>query len=220
MSKWITILGWVIAVAVLVLYVNSCHKNADAIKLAQDSLNVHRRVTDSIKLESDSLKVENAVLKFTNHNDSSLFVRKMDSLKNVISLLKGRFSVTKDSINLLYGQLRTFYEAGDTTALKSAYLSLRQQLDEAGQQLFQIQIARDSSDYAKDNEIERLNGVVKTIQAQLDRAFQELTAQIANSKAEENETQKLITKQKKAKLAGIFKLIGVAIAGLFVGSKL
>lgn len=217
--KIFSIIGWIVAIALVIYCVNSCNKDAKAIQIAQDSLNIHKKITDSIKRDKDYLLSANEVLIITNHNDSARYARTNDSLKTVIAILKGKFSITKDSINTLYAQLKTFYLAGDTNSLKIAYLELRKELDEAGSQLFQIQIARDSADYAKDNEIDRLNGTIKTLQGQLDRAFVDLTTQIANSRAEENATKKLINRQKRAKLFNIFENIFAGIAGIFIGSK-
>lgn len=220
MRNWITVLGWLLVALLVVQNIRSCNGENAAIKSEQAALDAHKKTTDSIKGESDSLKGANETLIIVNHNDSLSYSRKIDSFKVIVSILKGRFLTTKDSINLLYSQLKVFYEAGDSNALKTAYLSLRQQLDEAGQQLFAIQIARDSSDYAKDNEIERLNGVVKTLQAQLDRCFLEFSKEVDVAISEGKIAQTLLNKQKKGKFMEWLRLLGVAIAGLLVGSKL
>lgn len=218
-SFW-AILGWVVAIAIAFLYFRSCKSQSAQLKITQDSLNAHIKVTDSIFRKADTLsKSKDSVIQ-KSHKDSATFVRTFDSLKTVIAVLKGRFSVTKDSIGVLYRQLGYFYHAGDTVALKAAYIDLKQQLDLASNQLFAIQISRDSLDVVKSDEISRLNGVVNTLKGQLDSAFSLLSTQIANSKAEEAATQKLIDKQKKAKFIKLLEIIGAGIAGLFIGSKL
>jgi hypothetical protein len=218
-SLW-TVLGWVVAIVIAFLYFRSCKATTAQLKLTQDSLNVHIRVTDSISKKADTLvRAKDSVIQ-KSHKDSTTFIRVADSLKTVINVLKGRFSVTKDSIGVLYRQLGEFYRAGDTAALKTAYIDLKQQLDLAGDQLKVLQSGRDSLDAVKSAEIDRLNGVVNTLNPQLDSAFSLLSTQIANSKAEESATQKLINTQKKAKFIHILEIIGVGIAGLFVGGKL
>lgn len=218
-SLW-TVLGWVVAVAIAFLYFRSCQSQNAQLKLTQDSLNVHIRVTDFVVKQRDTMiRVKDSVIQ-KSHKDSTVFIRVNDSLKTVISVLKGRFSVTKDSIGVLYRQLGYFYHAGDTVALKAAYIDLKQQLDLASNELFAIQISRDSIDVVKSDEIARLNGVVNTLKGQLDTSFAVLATQIANSRAEESATQKLITVQKKAKFIHLLEIIGTGIAGLFIGSKL
>lgn len=218
-SFW-TIFGYVLTIVCIFLLFRQCKSGSAALKLAQDSLSVHIKITDSISKKADTLaRTKDSVIQ-KSHMDSTLYVRQNDSLKIVINVLKGRFSITKDSIGILYRQLGAFYRSGDTAALKVAYIDLKQQLDLAGQQLFRIQIARDSLDFVKSAEIDRLNGVVNTLKGQLDSAFTLLTAQIANSKAEENATQKLISNQKKAKFINLLEIIGAGVAGLFIGSKL
>lgn len=218
-SLW-TILGWAVAITIAFLYLRSCKSQTDQLKLVQDNLTAHIKVTDSISRKADTLFRSKDSIIQKNHKDSSVFVRVNDSLKTVINVLKGRFSVTKDSIGVLYRQLGNFYRAGDTASLKTAYLDLKQQLDVASNELFAIQISRDSLDVVKNAEIDRLNGTINTLKSQLDRAFSLLSAQIANSKAEEMATQRLINNQKKAKFIHLLEIIGAGIAGLFVGSKL
>lgn len=218
-SSW-TVLGWVAAIVVAFLYFRSCKSQSAQLKLTQDSLNIHKRITDSVVKQRDTMiRAKDSVIQ-KSHKDSVVFIRVNDSLKTVISVLKGRFSVTKDSIGVLYRQLGYFYHAGDTVALKAAYIDLKQQLDLASNQLISLQLARDSSDQVKSNEIDRLNGVVNTLKGQLDSAFSLLSTQIANSKAEEAATQKLINSQKKAKFIKLLEIIGAGIAGLFIGGKL
>lgn len=218
-SLW-TILGWGVAIAIAFLYFRSCKSESAQLKLVQDSLSVHKRITDSVVKQKDTLvRAKDSVIQ-KSHKDSTIFVRVNDSLKTVINVLKGRFSVTKDSIGVLYRQLGDFYHSGDTASLKAAYIDLKQQLDLASNELFAIQISRDSLDVIKTAEIDRLNGVVNTLKSQLDSAFSLLSTQIANSKAEEEATQKLINKQKKAKFIKLLEIIGVGIAGLFIGGKL
>lgn len=218
-SLW-TVFGWVAAVVIAFLYFRSCKSQSAQLKITQDSLNAHIRVTDSISKKADTLvRAKDSVIQ-KSHKDSTIFIHTSDSLKTVISILKGRFSVTKDSIGILYRQLGAFYQAGDTIALKAAYFDLKQQLDLASNELFAIQISRDSLDVVKSAEIDRLNGVVNTLKGQLDSAFSLISTQIANSRAEEAATQKLINSQKKAKFIHFLEIIGTGIAGLFIGSKL
>src|SRR6266404_4856573 len=114
-SLW-TVLGWVVAIIVAFLYFRSCNAGSAQLKLTQDSLTAHIKVTDSISRKADTLvRSKDSVIK-KNHQDSAIFVRTSDSLKTVISVLKGRFSVTKDSIGILYRQLGDFYRAGDTAS--------------------------------------------------------------------------------------------------------
>lgn len=218
-SLW-TVLGWVVAIAIAFLYVRSCKSEGAQLKLAQDSLTAHIRITDSVFKKADTLSRSKDSVIQKSHRDSAVFVRVADSLKTVINVLKGRFSITKDSIGILYRQLGVFYRSGDTTALKEAYFDLKQQLDIAANQLFAIQISRDSLDVVKSDEIARLNGVVNTLKSQLDSAFSLISTQVANSRAEEAATQKLISSQKKAKFIKLLEIIGAGIAGLFVGGKL
>ncbi len=214
------LLGYILAIGIAFLYFRQCKSEGAEIKLVQDSLSVHVKITDSvIKAKESKLKFNDSVIK-KDHADSLSYTRQNDSLKTVISILKGKFSVTKDSIGVLYNQLAAFYNAGDTVALRAAYLDLKQQLDLAGSQLFAIQIARDSMDFVKSNEIERLNGVVNTLKGQLDSAFALLNTQIANSRSEEAATQQILTAQKKKRIWDLLEKIGIGIGALFIGSKL
>lgn len=218
-SLW-TVLGWVVAVAIAFLYFRSCKSQTAQLKLVQDSLNVHIKITDSISRKADTLSRSKDSVIQKSHKDSTVFVRMNDSLKTVINVLKGRFSVTKDSIGVLYRQLGDFYRSGDTVSLKATYIDLKQQLNLAADQLRSLQMTRDSADKVKSDEIARLNGVVNTLKGQLDSAFSLLSAQTANSRAEEAATQKLINGQKKAKFIKLLEIIGAGIAGLFIGGKL
>lgn len=218
-SLW-TVLGWVVAIAIAFLYFRSCKAGSAQLQLTQDSLNVHIRVTDSISKKADTLvRAKDSVIQ-KSHQDSAVFVRVRDSLTAKLKVFQRGFSVTRDSIRVLYDLLPELFYSGDTAALKAAYFDLKQQLNQAGDQIDAIKKDRDSLDVVKNAEIDRLNGVVNTLKGQLDTSFAVLATQIANSRAEESATQKLITVQKKAKFIKLLEIIGAGIAGLFIGEKL
>lgn len=220
MSKsinWWSVLFFAGMILFVFLYFRSCNGAAQREQLALDH-NVH--VTDSISKVAAQAMHERDSTVARNYLDSLHYTITADSLKGIINILKGRFSITKDSIGILYNQLKVFYEKGDSVSLVAAYTDLRGQLDQASQQLFQIQVARDSMDYVKSEEIDRLNSVIKDLKGQLVRAFSALSTEIANAKAEENNAQKVLSKRKKAKFTKVFELLGVTIAGIFIGTKL
>jgi len=218
--NWSSVILGALLMALGFLYIKQCKNSASYLKVVQDSLNIHKEITQKVIDDTLKLKKANDSLMEKNILDNNRYTKKIDSLSKIIRKTNERFQITKDSIGYLYGQLKTFYLNNDTDALKNTYIELKQKLDEANNQLFILQNDRDGVDFEKDSEILRQRGVIETLKSQLDSAFKLLGTQISNSKAEEAQIQKLIDKNKKARFIKLLETIGAGIAGLFIGKHL
>lgn len=208
------------SIIVWVLIVRGCYTQNRDIKSLQDSLSKFNGVTDSLVKRAAFFSYYNDSVVAKSLKDSAVYVQKIDSQTSVISVLKGRFNVTKDSIGVLYGQLKTFYLNHDTVALMATYNNLHQQLIDANNMLFAIQLARDSADNTRDSEIGRLNGVIVEINRSLRDFKQAFAAEVKNSQGLSSELDKVIRQKKKANLWGIVQKIGIGIGGIFIGKTL
>jgi len=194
---------------------NGCGKDS-AIQKIQDSLNVEKAINDTIKI---ALSTSHKVFDSTSHkntSDSIRYTRKIDSQSHIIAVLQGKFKVTKDSLWNSYNQLKVFYLNHDTVALAQTYENLSSQLTEANNELFAIQIARDSADNIREAEITRLRGVVVDLQGQVVQLQDLLKQSTDNSSSLAKTAQKAIKKQKiNALLAkvgtGIAVILGVIL---------
>jgi len=209
--KIISIIGVVAILAVACFFLFRGCQQSKAVQSIQDSLNVERALNDTIKIEKAVIAKANDSIMVKSHSDSAKFVSKIDSLSKVVATLRGQFKVTKDSIGTLYSNLKTYYLGHDTVALYRTYSELQTQLTDANNMLFAIQLARDSSDNARDTEIVRLNGLIKTLEAQISELQALLVSCTANASNLAKTGDLAI---KKAKASGLFAKIGMGIAAL------
>lgn len=187
-----------------------CHQG-DSLQVIQDSLNREKALNDTIIIQSKSLLSKYQVEEIRDSIDRLDYQRIIDSQKLVIKGLQGKFKVTKDSIFALYGQLKTFYDAHDTVALLNSYVELRQQLTLANNQLFAIQISRDSADYTRDAEITRLNALVITLQSHI-QAYEVLLTECTSNSSNLAKNGNLLAK--KAKGGKLFAEIAAGILAI------
>jgi hypothetical protein len=209
--KAISIIGVVVIISIACFFLFRGCEQSKSVQAIKDSLNVERALNDTIKIEKAVISKANDSVMAKSHKDSTIFISKIDSLTKIVATLKGQFRVTKDSIGTLYGQLKTFYYQHDTVALVETYNRLSSELTEANNQLFAIQLARDSSDNARDTEIVRLNGLIKTLEAQISELQALLVSCTANASNLAKTGDLAI---KKAKASGLFAKIGMGIAAL------
>jgi hypothetical protein len=199
------------AIAIIGYALKGCNRDNAAIQKIQDSLNVEKALNDTIKIKASRIAYFNDSLTVKHTKDSVKYISKIDSLVKVVQTLKGQFKVTKDSIGTLYGQLKTFYYQHDTVALIATYNRLSSELTEANNQLFAIQLNRDSVDNVNVAEILRLNGLITTLQGQIKQYNDLLTDCTGNaSKLAKNGEAAL----KRAKAGKLFGLLGTGIAAL------
>lgn len=209
----VSLLSWLWAI-------KGCHDGSKEASALQDSLNMHRSITDSLVKKVDGIVHVKDSLLVKRGQDSLAFIRQLDSAKKVIAVLKGNFSKTKDSIGILYAQLRSFYLANDTAGLIATYNNLQDKLYEANEQLTYLQAARDSGDRIRDTEITRLNGVIKYTSGMLVEFQDAFAAEVKNSQGLANELEKILLKKKRAKIWDILKDVGIGVGGILIGKSL
>jgi|SRR5882762_2657911 len=210
-AKWV-FGGIVILCAIfLVFYIfKGCGKGS-SIQIIQDSLNSYKEKNDSIKGRATVIAKSNDSLITAKVIGDSLYKHKIDSQSHVISILKGQTKITKDSVVILYKQLKEFYDNKDTVALLAAYTELKNQWTELNQQNFNLQIAQDSIGNIKDAEIARLNVVIIELGKQIDQFKTLLTLSTDNASAQAKAANKAV---KRAKLADLWAKLGTGIAGV------
>ena len=187
-----------------------CSGNS-AYQSVKDSLNQEIRKEDSIKVKNAALSMQNAVVIALNQKNIITYQAKIDSQYRVIAILKGQFKVSKDSISVLYANLKKFYDEHDTVALAQAYTNLATQLNDANNLLFQISLARDSADHIRNDEITRSHAVIDTLQSEITQ-FKGLLIDCTNNNAALASTaQKAL---KKSKINSLVAKLGGGIAAL------
>lgn len=189
-------------------FVRSCDKPDTGLL---DTIKVLSAKNDSVAAVGQKVFHENDSLKIVKKRGDSIYEHKIDSQNHIIAVWQGRLKITKDSIGSLYADLKTFYLNHDTVALAETYHRLSDQLHDANQQLFNIQIARDSADNIRDAEITRLQGIISQLQAEIS----ELKALLISCTANASELAKTGLKAaKKAKIAALIGKIGVGLSGI------
>src|SRR5882672_5322389 len=108
-----------------------------------DTIKVLSAKNDSVAAVGQNIFYENDSLKIVKKRGDSIYEHRIDSQNHIIAVWQGRLKITKDSIGSLYTNLKTFYLNHDTVALAETYQRLSDQLHDANQQLFSVQIARD-----------------------------------------------------------------------------
>jgi hypothetical protein len=209
-----------IGAAIFFLCLKGCNKSSDDTKSLKTGLSVANHITDSLNILVSKVSHRNDSILIKSHQDSAKYSHKIDSQSRIIAILTGRFANTKDSISTLYDNLKVFYLNHDTASLRATYENLHQQLVDANNELFAIQIARDSADNIRNSEILRLNLVITQAQAALQDFKVAYTREVINSQSLGAELEKSIKQQKRAKVLGVIEKIGLAVGGFVVGKKL
>lgn len=199
-----------IGIAICFLWLKGCGKGSD-IQIIQDSLNTFKKKNDTIVALTTVVSHKFDSIRVKHTHDSLGYTHKIDSQSHIITVLQGQTKVTKDSVVILYKQLKEFYDNKDTVALLAAYTELRNQWGQLNQQLFNLQIARDSSDNIRTAEIERLNRVVASLEGQITQ-FKTLLAECTDNAS--NLAKAGNKAVKKAKLAALWGKIGTGLAGI------
>lgn len=206
--NWTTIVLVFVIVVMGFFQFKSCNKS-DTTKAITDSIKTQLAVIDSLKKSAVAVSFDNEQTKLKYGADTIAYRHKIDSQSHVIAVLQGKFKVTKDSIGSLYANLKIFYLNHDTVSLAETYQNLATQLNDANNQLFAIQIARDSSDNIRDKEIQSAHEVIDDLQNQIVRLQSLLQACTVNADA----LGKTATKAaKKAKMAALLGKVGLGIA--------
>ena len=204
------ILLFLFGAAACFFLMRGCSGNS-AYQSVKDSLNAEIKKEDSIKLKNAALSTQNAVVIALNQKNITTYQAKIDSQSRVIAILKGQFKVSKDSIGVLYANLKKFYDEHDTLALAQTYANLATQLNDANNLLFQVSLARDSADHIRNEEIERSHAVIDTLQSEITQ-FKGLLIECSNNNAALSSTaQKAL---KKSKINGLLAKFGSGIAAL------
>lgn len=209
-------LNWPAIVLFLVILVmgfflfQTCNKG-NSLTTISDSIKIEKAVNDSLKKSLATISFDNEKIKDNYRADTIAYKRKIDSQAHIIAVLQGKFKVTKDSIGTLYTNLKKFYLDHDTLQLQITYQNLATQLSDANQQLFAIQIARDSADYIRDKEIQNAHQIIAYSQDQINK----LQALLKICTDNGSDLVKIATKaQKKAKLAAILNKVELGVAGI------
>lgn len=209
-TNWLTI---VLVFGILILgflQFQACNKTETPTALT-DSIKTQLAVIDSLKKSAVAVSFDNEQTKLKYGADTIAYRHKIDSQSHIIAVLQGKFKVTKDSIGSLYANLKIFYLNHDTVSLAETYQNLATQLNDANNQLFAIQIARDSSDNIRDKEIQSAHEVIDDLQNQIVRLQSLLQACTVNADA----LGKTATKAaKKAKMAALLGKVGLGIAAI------
>lgn len=185
--------------------------NGSVTQQLQDSLNRERALNDTLIVQSKVVFHQNDSLKQKKAFDSAIFVKKIDSQTHVIASLQGRLNIKKDSIRTLYDNLKTFYLNHDTVALQATYDNLSNQLTDANNLLFAIQLARDSADNIRTAEIARLNQVINSLQDQIKQLKELLVQSTANASDLGKTAQRALRKQK---VNALLAKVGTGIAAI------
>lgn len=211
MSK-VSLYGLAVCIGALVMFfwMKGCGA-ASGVDKIQDSLNVEKALNDTIKTEALFMMQEIKRGDEKNTRDSLIFNHKIDSQSKVIAKLEGRFNVARDSIGALYANLKTFYLNHDTVDLYLTYSNLRDQLIQANQLIFSLQISRDSADYTRDQEIVRLNSTIVTLQNHI-KSYVALLTECTNNSAALYKNGSLAAK--KAKGGKLFAEIAAGILAI------
>lgn len=213
--NWIAIVLAFVIIVMGILQFKSCNKS-DTTKGITDSIKTQLAVIDSLKKSAVAVSFDNEQTKLKYGADTIAYRHKIDSQSHVISLLQGRLNVTKDSLMISFKNLKIFYENHDTIQLFSTYNRLSEELTEVNQQLFSLQIARDSADNIRDKEIQSAHEVIDDLQNQIVRLQSLLQACTVNADALGKTATKAAKKAKMAALLGKVELGIAAVLAAFL----
>lgn len=211
---------WTIIIVGLIIWIfliwESCNSSKQ-IHILSDSVLVQKKISDSIKIINDIVVKSNDSVIKKNKTDSVLYSTKIDSLTKESKRLRGNFLQTRDSLIVLYKKLQNDISIHDTVGSFEIIEQLRNKLGDADTQLFQWQINRDSSDYSRNAEIERLRGIVSTLQNQIVGFKGAFDTEFKSHQAITNDFFKL---QKKARIQSFLGKIEPAVIILLASGLL
>ena len=218
--NWWSISFFFAAIVLGMLLMKSCQNSNAQENRYEDS--IKRRDSVIHTLEKKGLQVQ----KFTDSVfgksliDSAKARHSNDSLKSVISALRGSLTVAKDSAWRLWRQLKVFYLSGDTADLRVAYYALRDELDSTNNLMVAIQFQHERVEYNLRSEVDSAYGVIHTLHTQMDVLKKLLDQQTQISESANKEEGKIIAAKRKNKILEIIAKVGIGIVGIFIGSKL
>lgn len=209
MSKSITyFLVFAIGIFACWYFMQGCDKPNEKL---ENTIKVLAAVNDSLFIKSQKITRQNDSITIAKIIGDSLYEHKIDSQKHVIFKWEARWQITKSKIGDLYDSLKILYLNHDTVALADTYQRLSDQLQTANQQLFAIQIQRDSADNIRDAEIARLQGIIGQLQGEITELKGLLTECTRNA----SELAKTGLKAaKRAKISALISKIGVGLSAV------
>jgi len=194
------IIGFIVGVLLcVILWEKGCNNSSSEIRL-QDSLRIERALNDTIKIVKDNIAHRYDSVSAKKTKDSATYVYKLDSLNKAYMGLKSRFSDTKDSLFSLNSRLKQLANNSNDTDLKEVVSRLGDELNDANNQLFYIQINRDSSSNLKDSEIVRLNNVIVELQSEIKQLKDLVNQCTANTDKVTAQLQETLNRLKKRRL--------------------
>lgn len=211
MSKvWPFIVVLLIGVVATFFLMGGCNHGKDVQSL-HDQLKAATAKDDTIQLIALDWKAKHDSITSAKRKGDSLYTHKIDSLNSVCNSLKSKFLSTRDTIANLHDRLNKAFADNDTTGVWGIADSLNNQLVKANNALFAWQIGRDSVSTAQLSEIQRLQGIIITLQAQISQ-FQGLLKMCTDNNAALSKIAQMAIK--KAKTKGLLNKIGIGIVGL------
>lgn len=202
------------------MLIRGCSHTEEQISRYEDSIKRRDFLIDSVKKEGQKVKISADSIFTKSLSDSVKSRRKDDSLLSVIGVLKGKYSTARDSTITLWKQLKTFYLSGDTSSLKAAYYELRAQLDSVNNLVDSIQLGHDSEEAVLRGEADSAHIVIRSLHDQMNTLKSLLDKQTQIAEAGNREEVKILAIQKRKKILGVLKDIGIALTSIFVGKKL
>lgn len=197
--------------AICWLFLRGCAGDEAKTKSLEDSLKIQQALTDTLIVKNQTITKQNDSVKKKQTADSVVFTQKIDSQTSVIAILKGKVKVGADSIGSLYSSLKRLYLTNDSVGLVLAYNELGQQLQGTKNELLSLQVAMDSADTLRSNEIDRLNGVISTLQSEINE-LKTLLKQSTDNSAQL--AKNLNAALKMAKRNRLFAKLGTGLAVL------
>lgn len=200
----------ILACALTFFLIRGCDKGK-AVQSLQDSLTVEREINDTVMSQARAWKLKHDSITAAKQKGDSLYTRKIDSLNTVCSSLKTKFLSTRDTIANLHDRLNKAFSDNDTTGVWDIADSLNKALVVANNQLFNWQISRDSISSAQLAEIQRLEGIITQLQAEIAQ-FQGLLKMCTDNNAALSKTTQAAIK--KLKVRGLLSKIGAGIVAV------
>lgn len=221
MSKNVTtIILCAVCLILGLLLMKSCDNQDKIVQQYQDSIKKREIVIDSVKRRGDSIKASADVIFSESLAEAFLSREREDSLTHIIGVLQGKYNTVKDSTVTLWKQLKVFYLSGDTANLRAAYYGLKDELDSTNALMMQIQFQDQAREYGLRNDLDSSQARVVILKQQLDALKSLLDRQTQIAEASNREEAKILAAQKRKKIWGLIKDIGIGLAGIFVGKKL
>lgn len=203
----------ILSCALTFFVIRGCNKDT-ANEQLQASITAGTIKNDSVTQQASIWKNKHDSVTLAKHKGDSLFTHRIDSLNAVCSSLKTKFLSTRDTIANLHDRLNKAFADNDTAGVWDIADSLNNALVTVNNQLFAWQLSRDSVSSTQLSEIERLQGVITSLQGQISQ-FTALLTDCTNNAAALAKTANAAVK--KAKMMGLFNRIGIGLAAVALG---